>query len=513
MKIFGYNLLKDNAPSIKQEEGGSFVGKYPIDEDSYDGEKTDGDLGAPVQYALDYDAMSARAWQSFIDSDLVSIVLDRYLEWIIGTGLTLQAVPDLKVIKSEGVNISQEAVDDFTSVAESRFRLLANSRLSDYRQLANLHKISIEAIKNAFLSGDCLVIYRIDDNGLVNVDYVNGDDIKTPIGVEVKDGNRIIQGVKMDSAGRHVAYWVQTSSFEYERIAARDSLGRLRAELIMWKNAKRSDVRGLSGLHMSFQKMKNIDRYTEASIQGAVTRANLAYFITTEKDAITAGPILGRANTAKVNAGNDVNLDEVKRKVYADTAKTIHELGPGQDIKMPESRNESNVQDFIPTYFNHFCAAIGIPPEVALQLYTNSFSASRMATKSWEHTLKVKREYLSIYKNVYRLFIDVQVSSKKIDQPQLKNAIYKNNEFLILAFTKCTLIGANVPHADPVKEAKAHRLLVGNDDIPLENAGHATESLGTGDYDEIIEIRKREINKEGDMFTQAKESNNISENE
>lgn len=502
MKILGFNISKENAPSIPQEKGGGSAGRYPVDYQDYDGEKTDGDLGAPVEYMLDYEAMAARAWQHFIDTDFVSIVLERYLEWIIGTGLRLEAKPDKEVITSEGVKVTDEELSKFTKTAENRFRLLASETISDYREVDNLHRISIEVIKNAFLSGDCLVIYRIDENGLVNVDYVNGQDVKTPIGVETKANNRIIQGVEIDKKGKHVAYWVHKNLFEYERVEARDQFGRVRAELVMWKKGKRSDVRGLSALHMTFQKIKNMDRYTEATVQSAVVRANLAYFITTEKDAILAGPILGRANTGKVASDADKNFTpDTARKIYADTGKTIHELPPGSDIKMPDSTTESTVSDFVTVYFNQFCASIGIPPEVAMQLYTNSFSASRMATKSWEHTLKVKRKYLTIYKSAYHLFIDVQVSSGKIVMPQFKNAIHNKNQFLIYAFSRCELIGVNVPHADPVKEAKAHRTLIGDFSIPLETASKATETLGTGDYDEILVTRKQEMDKEENIKT------------
>lgn len=493
---------KENAPDVLEQSSESAIGKYSVWQDTYDGEKLDGDLGAPVEYALDHEAMAARAWQAFVDSDFVSIVLDRYLEWIIGSGLTLQSTPDFKVIESEGVVITQDDLRKFSSVAESRFRLWANDRMSDYKKQDNLHKLSIEIEKNVFLTGDCVVIYRIDDKGLINVDFINGQNIKTPVGENIKAGNVVVQGVEVNKRGQHIAYWVQTSAFEYKRIAALDSFGRLRAEMVYWKKAKKSDVRGLSGLHASFQKMRNLDRFSEATIQAAVTQANLAYFVTTDKDAMTIPtPGLRGTNTAKLSTP-DINMGSVARKVYADTAKTIHELPPGKQIEMPDIKGRSEVDGFMSTYFQYFCSGLGVPPEVAIQLYTNSFSASRMATKSFEHTIRVKRSYFNVYKNAYKLFVDVQVSAKKIDQPQLKQAIFDENNFLIAAFAKCKLIGANVPHADPVKEAKAHRILLGDDDVPLETLSTATESLGTGDAGEIVDTRKREMQEEGDFKTE-----------
>jgi len=253
--------------------------------------------------------------------------------------------------------------------------------------------------------------------------------------------------------------------------------------------------------------MRNLDRFSESTIQSGVTRANLAYFIEYEKDAMPVQPILGRGKTAKTTDESDTNFGQTNyRRIHGDTSKSIYDLPPGATIKMPEANQDGAAsQEFVNIYFNQFCAAIGIPPEVAMQLYTNSFSASRMATKSWEHTLRVKRRYLTIYKNVYKLFIDVQVSNGKIQLPQLKKAIINGNQFLVEAFTKCELIGQNVPHADPVKEAKAHRELLGNKDIPLETAGKATETLGTGDYDEIVRTRKREIKTESEFKEKTNE--------
>lgn len=510
MKLFNFLRKKENAPTITPPTDGSAYPKYSPYYESYDGEKLDGDLGAPKDYLLDHENMAARAWQAFIDSDFVSIVLERYLEWVIGEGLTLQANPDYKVLNSEGVNVTKEQLREFASIVESKFRLWANTTLADYRGLENLHKISIEVLKTAFLTGDCLVIYRITDDGLINVDYINGQDIQTPIGVAAN--NEIINGVELNERGEHVAYWVRSSNFEYKRIPARDQYGRIRAELVCWKKAKRSDVRGLSAMHAAFQKIRNLDRFTEATIQGAVTQANIAYFVTTDKDAMTIPtPGLRGARTAKTNGDDDVNMAEVKRKVFADTAKTIHELPPGKHIEMPDPKGRVESGEFVKTYFNQFCAGLGIPPEVALQLYTNSFSASRMATKSWEHTLRVKRKHLTIYKTAYELFVDVQVSAGKIDMPELKKVLLDNNRYLFAAFTKCKLMGANVPHADPVKEANGIRILLGDDNVPLITGNGATESLGTGDYDEIIEARKREMQDEVEFKT-ADNNNNINTN-
>ena len=56
---------------------------YPIYTKIFDGEKTQGELGAPLNYVPDYTGLAFRSWQAYIESDIAGIIfkLDSWI-WI-----------------------------------------------------------------------------------------------------------------------------------------------------------------------------------------------------------------------------------------------------------------------------------------------------------------------------------------------------------------------------------------------------------------------------------------------
>ena len=84
-----------NKPEI---EATYFGNAYPIYTKVFDGEKTQGELGAPVNYVPDYTALAFRSWQAYVTSDIAQIIVNSFLNWVIGSGLKLQSEPVKSVI-------------------------------------------------------------------------------------------------------------------------------------------------------------------------------------------------------------------------------------------------------------------------------------------------------------------------------------------------------------------------------------------------------------------------------
>ena len=66
--------------------------------------------------------------------------------------------------------------------------------------------------------------------------------------------------------------------------------------------------------------------------------------------------------------------------------------------------------------------------------------------------------------------------------PSYLIALQKNDFMQIESFTNCRFIGKNMPHIDPLKEVKAIRAMLGDDNTPLISHEQATESLNQGDW-------------------------------
>ena len=131
------------------------------------------------------------------------------------------------------------------------------------------------------------------------------------------------------------------------------------------------------------------------------------------------------------------------------------------------------------------CAAVEMPPNVALSKYDDNYSASRAAIMEWKHTLLIKRKKFAdqFWKPIYELWFTVMVLQNRIQAPGFLAARENKNYFVVLAYLNARFAGPNVPHIDPVKEVTAERLKLGvtSAAIPLTTVEAATEALGDGD--------------------------------
>jgi capsid protein len=191
--------------------------------------------------------------------------------------------------------------------------------------------------------------------------------------------------------------------------------------------------------------------------------------------------------------------DQLAKNIIATTNKQTFNMSPGSTVKAVESKQEMFFEEFYKTNANIICAAIGIPPNVAFSLYTDSFSASRAATKDWEHTMNVEREdfQFQFYQRVYDFWLHFEVLNGRIDIPGYLQAFYSGDVITLEAIRNARFTGAQFPHIDPLKEVQAERLKLGDSakQIPLTTVEMATEALNGGDSNANIDQFSEELKK------------------
>lgn len=471
---------------------------------SYDGEKNLGEIGPIKKYVLDYDALRLRSWQSYLESEITQTVLNKYGIWVVGSGLKLQCDPVKKVLETEGIELDSE---EFNEKCESRFRVYAYSRTSDYSNMGNLHIGAKTALLNAMIGGDVLVVLRVI-NGVVKFQLIDGAHLSTPflnslVDSEAKNrGNVIRNGIELSSKGEHVAYYVKSGKdlFTYERIPARSKeSGQLMAYLVYGLRYRLDNHRGMPLIATVLETIKKLERYKEATVGSAEERQKIAFSIEHKQFSTGENPLT--KNLAKAydidKTGNgdlpvDVNGRELANTVAASTNKQAWNMPVGAELKMHESKNELYFKDFYNTNINLICAAIGIPPEVAMSKYDSNFSASRAALKDWEHTINVARKNFAFqfYQPIYDLWLSVEILKNKIPaQGYLKAFLISKNTMVLDAYHNARFVGAGVPHIDPLKEVNAERAKLGAKaiNIPLTTVEAATEALNGGDSDSNID--------------------------
>lgn len=474
----------------------------------FDGEKVPGEIGTIKRYFPSYRRLSLRGWQSFLDSDVAQAVIRKYVRWVIGAGLKLQAEPIMEILEGSGVDFDRA---NFVKQSELRFALWSKSKRSTHDKQMSFNSLLAEIKKHALVGGDCLVYLRTDENANVTVQLIDGMKVSTPMMSSSdtlrsdNEGGRMVKyGIAFDEEGQHMAYYVQQKNLEHIRIPARDENGMLVAFMCYGLRYRIDNCRGIP-LHTAIlQTISQLDRYKEAAVGSAEERAKIVYSV--EHDMEGTGENIHQRNIkSAIQQGLNKTLDRTTQYwddnynnlIAQTTNKQVPNLPPGAKLHALATQNELNFQPFMMGNLTILCATLEMPVEVALSKYDSNFSASRAALKDWEHTINVARAEVSedVATPTYQFWLTMQVMSRKIQAAPLIQAFSRGDIELFEAITHARFIGAQVPHIDPVKEVQAERLKLGDQGkaIPLTTASQATEALGTGDYSENAERFQEEV--------------------
>jgi capsid protein len=486
----------------------------------FDGEKTLGGMGPIKEYTMDYYALRARSWQLYRESEPCFIIINKYIMWVIGTELSLQSEPQTEVLKDEGININSE---EFNEKAESKWKVYSASKKSDYSGQRSLHAHAGTCLRDILLGGDTLVVLRVEGNW-VKTELINGALVCDPPDASVKqndglvqgadtsgydlylpNGNRVRRGVEIDAKGSHVAYHVRTASYKWERIPAYGARSGMRMAYMTYRdNPEVGATRCDPLISVVMQTAKKLERYGSAALGGAEERQKIAYFFEHGVKSNQENP-MGATRTALASAGfsdelNDIPVDadanEVASEVAVSTEKQVFNLPNDVTIKAMESKQELEFAEFSTFHFNLICAAVGIPPDVAMGQYNDSFSASRMAGKDWEHTFMKKRgEFTEQFlKPIYELQMYVWILNGKIMAPGYLEALGQKNYMATEAYMYASWDGDKFPDIDPLKTAKYLREMLGPefDGYPLMSMEAAAKEGGQGDIIPIFRQIQRE---------------------
>jgi capsid protein len=496
MSFLGFATKKE-IDQLNEEliEARSFSGSYkPILTLSYDGEKDTGELGPIIDYDLDYQALRYRSWESYLSSEITQTVVGKFVTWIIGSGLKLQSEPVSLVLESEGFGFD---TSKFSKETEARFKLFCKSRNSDYAKIDNINRIAKTVYTNAIVGGDLLIVQRVV-KGNLNIQMIDGANVQTPnfndaMAKAVNRGNKIKNGIEENKAGEHVAFHVKKADGEFIRIEAKGKkTGRESAYMVYGLRYRINDNRGIPLISTVLETLKKLDRYKEATVGSAEERAKIAYYIKHGSSSTGENPLAATMAKA-MNIDNqqdiptDINGQALADKVAVSTNKQVFNMPQDSELVSLDTKNDLFFKDFYSVNVNAICAAIGIPPEVALSKYDSNFSASRAALKDWEHTIGVERNAFSFqfYEKIYNTWLYFEVIKNKIKAPGFLLALSSGDDILVGAYMNSRFVGHNVPHIDPLKEVQAERLKLGSAaaHLPLTTAENSTELLGTGDYD------------------------------
>lgn len=463
----------------------------------WDGEKTLGELGMVIRNVPDYEKLRLRALDAYVKTDTVKIIASKHFDWVVGSGLKLQVEPNRTVLESEGISVD---TSKFQSLSEARFMVYANSKNCDYSKQKNLHQLANDFYKAKYLGGDCLCICRYDNKG-PNVQFVGPEFVCNP---EQKDmdeakarGNTVEYGIETNESGEHIAYFVKskskdllTTTFERIEVTGQKS-GRKMAWMIYGERISPDHKRGIPKIAQILEKVNKLDRYTEAAVGKAEQAAKILYAITHENYSTGENPLDAIVKNKLKLTDSDTNTyalaDGLANRMIETTSNMTVNMPPGAKLAAFGTEIESEYAAFESANFAKIAAASSVPPEVAMQSYNSNYSASRAAINGWGYVVDIDRKDFQdqFYKPFYKLWLEFEILSNKIQAPGYIKALNEDNFMITDSYAQCRFIGKNQPHIDPLKEINAIRKMLGDlDQTPLISREQATELLNTGEWSE-----------------------------
>lgn len=365
---------------------------------SWNGEKYVGEIGPIRTYSIAYEQLRARSWQMYLENEIVQTIIRKFVTWTVGTGLKVQSEPDVETIAEEGGGSIDK--EKFSKIIERRWKIYAGSKRVSHNRQKNLHALACEALKNALIGGDVLVILRYDEE-FITIQLVDGANVASPIaGTEsypanLPSGNQIINGIEINDRGEHVAYYVRKGgnrgllSFQYDRVQARgEQTGMLMAFMIYGNEYRIDNYRGLPLLGVMFETASKMDRYKDATLGSAEERNKIAFQAVHKPASTGENPWLTQTARASNLGANQNELPEddygnqLQERVLATTGKQFINMPIDSELKpVMDTKNELYFKDFYGVLGDITCASVEIPPNVAMSKYDSNFSASRAALK------------------------------------------------------------------------------------------------------------------------------------
>ena len=435
-------------------------------------------------------------------------------------------------LKAKELGLTPEQAVEWCRTTKLEFELWANSLDCDYYRRNSFREMQRIAYLSYLTDGDCFCIFRrryptknfpyslrlqLIEAGRVSNPTTGGKWLlgMSPNAVEIKNpsnGNRIVNGIEVDSSGQFQAVWIcnrhwlepnlTEAKLTWQRVKIfGDETGK-RNVLHICNDSRPEQFRGVPFLAPVIEAIKQLSRYSDAELTSSIIKSFFSIFFT--QDVNTAGFDLNQILPDDEEMSiTDKALQRVMQE-YKLGAGTITSLPRGVDVKAVDRSNAQTTFDpFVSSFLKQIGAALNLPYEVLLKHFQSSYSASRAALLQAEDEFRQRRTSFieDFCKPVYEAFLSEAVALGRIqadgffDDP-LKRSLWIGADW----YSEMSKV------LDPVKEIQGAQLK-----IALGLSTHQKESaeLTGTDYIENLEILESEYKLREKLLPDIPENPNL----
>lgn len=438
---------------------------------NWTGERFPGGIGVLDVLTTDYwtlRQLSATAWKRGM---YARGIIRRFVTNIINTGLHLEATPEEAIL-----GVPEGSLEEWSELVEKRFELWANDpQLCDRLRANSFGEIQAIAKTEALVTGDVLCMLDIDQvTGLPLIRLENGGNVQTPMdrALDRPGANRVREGVEIDAAGRHVAYYVRQEDGSSKRIVAWGPKSKRRIAWLLYGTDKRAhEVRGEPILSLVLQSLSEIERYRDATARKAVIASMIALAVERDQPVTPGRSLTGMSGAPGLRKGLDTTTDTHGNEISYNSLEMIpgviiEGLKPGEKIKALGSQGtDEKFGDFEEALVRAIAWHFEIPPEVLCLSFSHNYSASQAANNEFALFLKRARDGFAkqFCQPAYVEWLIAEVTSGKLEAPQLLESRRTASAYdIVAAWTTTDWAGQVKPAADMLKVVRAYIFMVDN---------------------------------------------------
>lgn len=404
----------------------------------------------------DKDVIDARARDMIRNEPIAKSGIGMWLDMAIGTGVTLQPMPDYRVL-----GISKEEADEWSSVVKNLVHEHIDSRFIDASGHGNLMDLLRLNFRTKLAQGEAalLPVYLPDRPGTTfGTAFLTVDPDRICNDQNMPDTVDVRSGVRIDEFGGAVAYQVRKAheadaifgpdpnQFVWEEIPAYDETGRPRF-ILAFERERADQHRGVSILAAAMPEFKIASDYKSAELQAALANATVAAFAESTMDMSGLIEMFGGDAAALFKERGEYRVPI--------QGGAIIPMFPGDKLTSHNpARPNTAFPAFMDSVTRHIAAGgFELPKNFVLRDFDGgSYVSLKMAFNSAWRTVATARQWLKshILDVFYSMILEEAVGRGFIEA--------RNFYQFRRAWSRCNWIFDGAGWLDPVREAQAAQL-------------------------------------------------------
>ena len=418
----------------------------------------------------------------------------------IGYGLELEAQPAYRLLQGAS-NWTDEQKREWSIKTELRYKLWAKKKDVSYQEDMNRYEQEQEIFRRLLVDGEYFEVYRYTNTSKKNpftIQLINAEDIRTPVGSVVAEGNSECDGIEYNMKGQAVAYHIYNHA---QNKTVRVLRKGLRSGRVFVNHVKLgSNRRGVGIIAPMISELMKLGDYQVLELQAAIVNALYAVWVETPLDdagipTLTDG--IG-SNAAQKTSQADTTSEWFREREnlnYSEGGLIIDALPGGYKVNSHDTKRPNvNFGTFQDQVKKNLSASLNLPVSVIDKTFKNNYSSSRAELiLAWYEIEKFRFNQSATNDLVYKMWLWGEVAGGRIEAPGFLES-EENRD----AWSVAKWIGNQRPDIDPLKSVNAHIL---EQNRGFNSGKKITAERGGGDYEENLVRTKAELQQVAEQLS------------